>query len=96
MILLQMLKKKCQEEKESRIWTVSEQCRTGNLHEVLERTAESAVRGELAAQKRLSEAEPEINLCGELELKNRIYQESHTKTSQETEALRRIGCEETD
>ena len=36
-----------------------------------------------------------INLIGELELKNRIYQESHTTTSREIEKLRRMCCEET-
>ena len=109
-----------------------------NLHEYLERKAESAVRGEIAAHKRLCEAEAgmemrrweqknsevalyeshrelesqrlqlhqahqwadqaqreKINLCGELELKNRIGQESHTRASQEIEELRRICCEET-
>ena len=37
-----------------------------------------------------------INLCGELEMRNRIDQESHTRTCQEIEEFRRICCEETD
>ena len=37
-----------------------------------------------------------ISLCGELELRNRLLQENHARNCQETEALRRICCEETD
>ena len=36
-----------------------------------------------------------ISLYGESELKNRIYQESHTRTCQEVDKLRRICREET-
>ena len=107
-----------------------------NLHEHLERKAESAVRGENAAQERLSEAEADIdgeqkgselalchthqelesqrlqqhqvnqwadqalrekiNLCGELDMRNRLFNESRTRSCQEIEELRRICCEETD
>ena len=101
-----------------------------NLHNYLERKAESAVRGENAAQKRLFEAEADMeirrwkqtgseialcethrelesqrlqlqqanqwadhaqreknSLCGELEMRNRFYQESHMGTCQEMEDL---------
>ena len=37
-----------------------------------------------------------INLCGELEMKNRHFRENHAKDCQEIEELRRICCEETD
>ena len=73
-----------------------------NLHVYLEQNAELAVQGDCAGQKRLSEAEAdmewnydialhetnreleslrlelyqaEIHLCGELEMKNRLFQE---------------------
>ena len=37
-----------------------------------------------------------ISLYGELELRNRLFQESQAKDCQEIEELRRICCEETD
>ena len=37
-----------------------------------------------------------LNLCGELEMRNRIFQESRARNCQEIEELRRICCEETD
>ena len=37
-----------------------------------------------------------INLFGELQIRNRIYQQKHTRTCQEIEELRRICYEETD
>ena len=37
-----------------------------------------------------------INLYGELELRNRLFQERQPKNCQEIEELRRICCEETD
>ena len=37
-----------------------------------------------------------INLCGQLDMKNRLVQESGAKDCQEIEELRRICCEETD
>ena len=107
-----------------------------NLHKHLERKAESAVRGENAAQKRLSEAEAgidgeqkgselalchthqelasqrlqqhqanqwadqalreKISLCGKLDMRNRLFNESRTESCQEIEELRRICCEDTD
>ena len=36
-----------------------------------------------------------ISLCGELELRNRFFQESQAKDCQEIEELRRICCQET-
>ena len=104
-----------------------------NLHVHREQKAESAVRGECAGQKRLSEAETdmeiriweqrnsemalyetnreleshrlelhqanqcgdqaqrekEINLCGELETRNRFFQESRARNFQEIEELRK-------
>ena len=109
-----------------------------HLHDYLERKAGLAVRGESAARKRLTEAEPEmeirrrelkssemalyephrelesqklqldlandwadqpqrekINLCGGLDLRNRLYQESQVRTCHQIEALRRTCCEET-
>ena len=35
-------------------------------------------------------------LCGELEMRNRLFQESRARNCQENEELRRICCEETD
>ena len=73
-----------------------------NLHEFLERRAESAVPGEIAAQKRLSEAEADVEIRrweqqhSEVALEKSHNQESHTRTLQEIEELRRICCEETD
>ena len=40
--------------------------------------------------------ETKISLCGELEMKNRLFQENQAKDCQEIEELRRICCEETD
>ena len=37
-----------------------------------------------------------INLCGELEMRNRLFQESRARSCQEIDELRRICCEETD
>ena len=37
-----------------------------------------------------------ISLYGELELRNRLFQENHAKDCQNIEDLRRICCEETD
>ena len=37
-----------------------------------------------------------IKLCGELEMKNRLFQESCARNCQDIEELRRICCEETD
>ena len=37
-----------------------------------------------------------INLCGKLEMINRLFQESHARTCKEIKELRRICCEETD
>ena len=37
-----------------------------------------------------------INLCGESEIRNRLFQESRARDCQEIEELRRICCEETD
>ena len=37
-----------------------------------------------------------ISLCGELELRNRFFQESQAKDCQEIEELRRFCCEEAD
>ena len=37
-----------------------------------------------------------INFCGELEMRNRLFQESRARNCQEIEELRRICCEETD
>ena len=103
-----------------------------HLQNFLEQKAELAVRGDNAAQKRLSEAEADMeirnwekrnsdialheshqelesqrlqiqqaqrekmNLCGELETRNRLSQESRARNCQEIEELRRIGCEERD
>ena len=110
-----------------------------HLHQILERKAESAVRGEGMAQQKWYEAEAEveagywekrnsdralheikqdfesqrfqqqqanrwadqahsdeISLYGELELRNRLFQENHARGCQEIEELRRICCEETD
>ena len=101
--------------------------------------AVSSVRGENAAQRRLSEAEPDVeiknweqrdcdvalyetnrelesqrlelwqangwtdqaqrekkNVCGELDMRNRLFQESRARHRQEIEELRRICCEDTD
>ena len=48
----------------------------------------------ISGQIRLNEKK--INLCGELEMRNRLFQESCAKDCQEIEELRRICCEETD
>ena len=37
-----------------------------------------------------------IDLCGELEMRNRVFQESQARNCQEIEELRRICCEEID
>ena len=37
-----------------------------------------------------------ISLCGELEMRNRLFRENQAKDCQEIEELRRICCEETD
>ena len=37
-----------------------------------------------------------INLCGEVEMRNRLFQESRVRNCQEIAELRRICCEETD
>ena len=37
-----------------------------------------------------------IRLCGELELRNRLFQENHARDCQEIEELSRFCCEETD
>ena len=37
-----------------------------------------------------------MNLCGELEMRSRLFQESFARDCQEIEELRRICCEETD
>ena len=37
-----------------------------------------------------------INLCGELEMKNRLFQESRARNCQTHEEFRKICCEETD
>ena len=37
-----------------------------------------------------------INLCGELEMRSRLFQESHARNYPEIEELQRICCEETD
>ena len=37
-----------------------------------------------------------VSLCGELELRNRLFHENHARDCQEIEELRRICCEETD
>ena len=37
-----------------------------------------------------------ISLCGELELRNRLFPENRAKDCQAIEELRRICCEETD
>ena len=37
-----------------------------------------------------------IRLCGELEMKSRLYQENYTRSRREIEELRRKCCEETD
>ena len=101
------------------------------LHVYIEQKAELAVQRECAAQKRLSEAESEmdrrnwerrnadialyetnqeleslilelhqakrkVNLCGELEMRNRLFQKSRARDCQEIEELWRICCEETD
>ena len=103
-----------------------------NLHAYLEQKAESAVRGKCAAQRRLSEAEADmdiinweqkssdvalfetirelesqrlelyqanqwadqdqrekINLCGEFEMKNRLFQVNRARNCQDIEDLRR-------
>ena len=44
---------------------------------------------------RLKERE-KISLCGDMELRNRLFQESQAKDCQEIEELRRICCEEAD
>ena len=107
------------------------------LHAYLEQKAEMAVQGECVAQKRLSEAEAEmdignweqrdaenalyetnrglesqrlelyqanqwadqaqrekINLFGELEMRNRIFQENRARDCQDIEELRRIFFQE--
>ena len=107
-----------------------------NNHVYLEQKGELAVQGDCAAQRRLSEAEADmdtrnweqrnsviafndtnrelesqrlelyqasqrpdqaqrekINLCGELEMRNRLFQESRARNCQEIEELRRICCE---
>ena len=37
-----------------------------------------------------------ISLCGELEMRNRLFRENRAKYCQEIEELRRVCCEETD
>ena len=56
-----------------------------NLHKILERKAELAVRGEKLAQQRLYEAEADVEVR---------HQENHARDCQETEELRIICCEE--
>ena len=90
-----------------------------DLHEFLERQAQTAILDELNSQSKLTEAESDmeieewegiqnlrcmkrhasewadqaqrerIGLCGELELRNRLYQEICTRSRQEIEELRR-------
>ena len=37
-----------------------------------------------------------VNLCGEFEVRNRLFQESRAKKCRDIEELQRICCEETD
>ena len=110
-----------------------------NLHKILERKADAAVRGETVGQRTLYEGEAEvearnwekqrqhvacqeinqefesqrfqlhqasrwadkaerdeISLYGELELRNRLFQQNHARDCQEIEELRRICCQESD
>ena len=49
------------------------------------------------ANKRADNAQRErMNLCGELEMRNELFQESGTHDCQEIEELRRRCCEEND
>ena len=133
-----MLKELCRNEKETDLESVQTLSERRHLHAHLEQKGELAVQGKCAAQKRLSEAESEMdmkiweqsdadialsgtnrelesqrlelyqtnqwvdqaqrekmNLFGELEMRNRIFQENRARRCQEFEELRRICCEET-
>ena len=60
-MLLRALKKECQEQKRDEDFnSVQTLWDRRSLHEVLEWKAESAAQGENSAQKRLSEAEPDL------------------------------------
>ena len=108
-----------------------------DLHEFLERQAHTAILGENAAQRKLTEAESDMEIkawerrnsefalyesqrelesqrhqlrqasqwagqaqreriswCGELELKNRLYQENYTRCRQEFQELRKLCSRE--